>query len=252
MKYAALLCCLALVGCSGSYHLIRQGDKPSASTEILSRYLDRSGGWESFSSHVKVKVEIGDSSFSAKGILFYTSPEKYSLSFSRPYNQVLGDVYVTPDQLLYWGNGRSQMIFSASDTVHTPELLFMALPDWDPRDLLPFPISGRTTGFQVVGENSDSLGHRWVLGECGPAKHELMLDSGRGTISDEFVTRHGTESVRKHYERIYSVRGWPISTRVICSSASGDIRLTWALSKLVLKGADYITSIEEPSQQPPR
>jgi hypothetical protein len=231
---------------------MKPGEQPIATREILSRYLDRSGAWQSFSSRVKIKIEIGDSSFSAKGILFYISPEKYSLSFGSPYNQVLGDVYVTSQQLLYWGNGKSQILFSASDTVHIPELIPIAFPDWDPRDLLPFPISGRTTGFQVINEGTDSLGKLRIHGECGPALHDLLLDADLGTISEESVTRHGTDSVHKTYKKNYSIQGWPISARVICTDTSGRVRLTWVLSDIDLKGPDFLSGSEETSHLLPR
>jgi hypothetical protein len=247
VKYIALLCCVLLIGCSSSYRVRTSGDQSVSTQEILSRYLDRSGSWQSFSSQVKMKVEIGDSSFSAKGILFYTSPEKYSLSFGSPYNQVLGDIYVTPEQLLYWGNGRSQMVFLTSDTVHIQELIPFTLPDWDPRDLLPFPICGRTAGFQVIKEATDSLGQRWVHGECGSALHDVLIDSEMGTIMKEIVARHGTDAVYKSYKRNRSINGWPVSTRTICTDASRRVRLTWVLSDIVLKGAEFISGSEETS-----
>jgi hypothetical protein len=248
VKYISILFCFFLIGCSSSNQLIKSGDYPVTNQEILSRYLDRSGGWQSFSSRVKMKLEIGDSSFAAKGILFYISPEKYSLSFGSPYNQVLGDVYVTPEQLLYWGNGKSQVIFTASDTVHIAELMPFALPDWDPRDLLPFPVSGRISGFQVTSEDKDSLGRPWLHGECGPAQHDLMLNPETGTIVEESVSRNGADTVHKVYKRNRVINGWPIPARVICSDSSGRIRLTWVLSDIDLKGSEYKPGSAEISQ----
>ena len=77
----------------------------------------------------------------------------YSPVLARAVRGVKNGLYLT--QLMYWGNGRTKMYYSASDTIHISELIPMAFPDWDPRDLLPFPISSRTAGFQVVYEQQD-------------------------------------------------------------------------------------------------
>ena len=214
-------------------------EEPIGNHELLSRFLDRSGIWESFSCRVKLKLEIGDTTLSAKATLLYMSPEKYSLSFARPYNQVIGDLYITSQQLMYWGNSKTKLFFSASDTVHIPELIPMAFPDWDPRDLLPFPVSGRTAGFQVLSEQQDSLGQEWIHGECGKAKHDLRVDPYSGLIRAEYVVRSSTDRVRKTYSRYYSVKGWPISTRVTCEDESGRVKLTWSISKIDLKSPDF-------------
>jgi len=233
------------------YKRIQTSEEPVSNNELVSRFLDRSGIWQSFSCQVKMKLEIGDTTLAAKGTLLYMSPEKYSLSFARPYNQVIGDLYVTPQQLMYWGNGKTKLFYSETDTVHIPELIPMAFPDWDPRDLLPFPVSGRTAGFQVVSEHIDSLGSPWIQGECGQAVHSLNVNQYNGTIVSEKVSRCSTDYVNKSYRRYYSLQGWPVSTRVTCKDESGRVKLTWSLHKLDLKSPDFSFEEQNSSQLTP-
>ncbi|MBU0692117.1 hypothetical protein KKH18_09945 [bacterium] len=248
MRYLPLLLCLLLAGCMSPYKRVSTHEEPMADAQLLSRFLDRSGSWESFSCRVKVRLEIGDTTVSAKGTLLYMSPEKYSLSFVKPYHQVIGDIYVTASQLLYWGNGKTKYYYSAVDTVHIPELIPMAFPDWDPRDLLPFPVSGRTAGFQVISEQQDSIGQHWIHGDCGSARHDLRVDPFTGVIRFEQVVRNATDPVRKFYDKYYSIQGWPIPARVTCEDTSGRVRMTWSISQIDLKSPDFTFEESETSQ----
>lgn len=247
MKYFSLLVCIFFFGCASSLTRISTQEQPVTSNELLSRYLDRSGIWESMSCFVKVRLQVGDTTLAAKGTLLYMSPEKYSLSFAKPYNQVIGDIYVTPTQLMYWGNGQTKLFFTDKDTVRIPELVPLSFPAWDPRDLLPMPVSGRTAGFQVMQEFQDSLNQPWIEGECGSASHLLKVDPAKAIIDYEQVVRNGVAPIQKMYSKYYSFHGWPIPTRVICKDETGRVKLTWSISNIELKSPSYTFDESETS-----
>jgi len=234
-----LLLALLLTGCASTYRLMEPTMEPWTYAAAVQRYLDRWSHWQSLTAHTKLKVQIGDSAMTAKGSLIYIAGESYHVSFARPYNQVIGEFYMMPERMVYWGNDHSQLVFSPEDTVRLDELIPIGFPSWNPRDLLPFPVGARCDGLQIIEVRDDSLGRSMVVAESGGARYELALTKADGVIRRETVRREGMEPVFKSYQRTYSIDGWPISGRVICQDASGRIQLTWKLSSLELQAAPY-------------
>jgi hypothetical protein len=195
--------------------------------------LDRSAEWRSASATIKLKVAVGDTSVTAPGHLLYAGGEQYEVGFKEPYNRALGTFYVTPAQIVYWDTKRTPDIYPGDDTVSIAQLLPIRLPDWNPRDLLPFPISGRSAGFQTDSVWFESK-HSHVTGTSGKVTSTMALGGPDGAVSREIVRRSGYEPVFKEYWRFRTYKGWPVATRVSCSNESGSVKLTWSLSGILL------------------
>lgn len=202
----------------------------------LEGFLGRWDSWSSLGARVKFKAVIGDSTFRARGHLLYLIGERYEVGFAKPYNQLLGNLYVTPTQIVYWDAAGKPHVFSVDESASLDELLPLNLPNWNPRDLLPFPVSGRTSGFQV-----DSLwqsgGRAHVLGHSDDAEYRLTVLDAAGTVGEERVIRRERDPIIKEYRRTRLMKGWPLSSRVTCSDTSGTVSITWYLGGIVLDAA---------------
>jgi hypothetical protein len=195
--------------------------------------LDRAQAWRSFSSAVKLKITVGDTSASAPGHLIYGGGEQYDIGFKQPYDRLLGTFFITPSQVIYWDVNRSPRSFSNSDSFHMSDLVPINLPAWNPRDLMPFPISARTGGFQT--DSIWFVGHSArASGSCDAVSSELVLGGPHGAVSREIVRRAGCEPVIKEYWRFRNIKGWPVATRVSCSNESGTVKLSWVLGGIEL------------------
>ena len=202
----------------------------------LEGFLGRWDAWGSLGARVKFRAVIGDSTFQARGHLLYLIGERYEVGFAKPYNQLLGNLYVTPEQIVYWDAAGKPQVFAAGENSNLSDLFPLALPNWDPRDLLPFPVSGRTSGFQV-----DSLwrkgGQAYVLGHSDDAEYRLtVLDAG-GTVGEERVFRRDRDPIIKQYGRTHFINNWPLSRRVTCTDTAGTVSITWYLGGIVLDAA---------------
>lgn len=235
-----LLISLAGLSCAPMRSLRGTGERTAAT--VLNSYLGRGEGWRSLSATMKlaIRLEQDDVDVAAKGHLMYLIGERYEVGFSKPYNRFLGNFYITPAQFVYWDANNQPAIFGLQDTVMLAALMPLGLPNWDPRDLLPFPVSGRTSGFRT-----DSLwterNRTYMRGEAEGAVHLLELDLGSGVLVAERVDRPGRDPILKSYRRTRRPQGWPVPTRVTVSDPAGRARLTWSLSRIQLDADDYHT-----------
>lgn len=237
-KYCVAACIglLLLSGCA-SQRAMRGASAPSDPMISLAAYLDRWASWRSLNAELKLSVKTRDTGVSAKGHLIYLNGERYEIGFAKPYNRFLGTFYVTPTQLLYWDTMDSPTIFGLEDTARIDQMIPIMLPNWDPRDLLPFPISGRTAGFQP-----DSVwtmnGNQYISGSADNVHYQLTF-SGKGRVEEETVRRDGRDPVVKRYRRIKMIKGWPVSTSVVCSDTSRESSFKWSLSGVSLDAEEY-------------
>ncbi|MDD5088885.1 MAG: hypothetical protein PHI18_08830 [bacterium] len=209
----------------------RPSQAPDASE--LEGFLGRWDSWGSLGARVKLKAVIGDSTFQARGHLLYLIGERYEVGFAKPYDQLLGNLYVTPEHVVYWDTANKPHVFSAGENADLEELFPIRLPNWDIRDLFPFPVSGRTSGFQV-----DSLWHEGgeahVLGHSDDASYRLTVLDGNGVVGEERVFRQERDPIVKKYSRTRLINNWPLSRRITCTDTSGNISITWYLGGIVL------------------
>ena len=216
----------------------RTTNDAALATDVLHHYLDRWVGWKSLTANVKINVSSPDTSVLVKGHITYMLGERFELGFGKPYDRFLGNFYVTPQQLLYWDVGSIPHVFTPGDSVHLPDLLPIPVPDWDPRDLLPFPISGRTSGFQP-----DSMWNEGQLlvvsGVSDGVAHRFEISRSDGEIKSEWVTRPNSDPMLKKYSKGRSIHGWPISTRVTCTDESGEFAVAWTISGIELNAEPY-------------
>jgi hypothetical protein len=233
----SVIAAAAVCGCAGG-RAVRVGSAASLSpADAVRRALDRWERWGSLSARVTFTVTTGDTTFKARGHLFYLLGERYEIGFVRPFDRILGTLYVTPERMIHWGSAGKPKSFGAADTVSLAELVPMTLPNWDPRDVLPLPVSGRVGGFQLDSAwTADGLSH--VAGTAVGAAHVLTIGGTTNDVVGETVRRVGREPVIKTYARIRSLDGWPIATRVACSDTSGTFKLTWTLKGLLLDAAE--------------
>ena len=187
---------------------------------------------------MKLKIRVDNESVVARGHLLYMLGERYEIGFTKPYNRFLGNFYVTPEQVLYWDTHASPRVFSLKDTVALGQLIPLDLPDWDPRDMLPFPVSGRTGGFQTDSVWTEGRQTR-VRGSSDNVAYVLTLSGARRVMTEERLYRTGRDLLIKRYDRVRRIHGWPVATRVTCSNEDGSIRFTWSLGRVSLDAEEY-------------
>lgn len=234
-----------MLGCASASRFHTAG--PVSATS-LGAYLDRWDSWISLSTQVKLRAEVDGSAFQARGRLLYLIGERYELGFTKPYNLVLGNLYMTPTQLVYWNSAGKPHVFGAGEPMDLGEFMPVGLPNWDPRDLLPFPVGGRSGGFQV-----DTLWHdgqrSWIIGRSEDAEYRFTLDNRTGHVTTERVNRNGRDPVVKRYQRVRRFDGWPIARRVVCSDTTGGVSVTWRLGEIALD-AERRMPQSEAAQEP--
>lgn len=225
---------LTLSGCGAQNALRKKAVLPLPADSVLHLSLERFDHWTSLFATLKLRLSVHDTNFTARGHVMYLAGERYEVGFEHPYNRFLGTLYVTPSQLIYFDTHNFPNRYSLKDTVILSQLIPMGVPNWDPRDILPFPVSGRTAGFQT-----DSVltrgGRTWVYGNSDQVWYALGLDSGENAVAEEQVQRAGRDLVVKKYDRIKTVQGWQVATRITCSNQSGSVRFTWSLGGIQLK-----------------
>jgi hypothetical protein len=239
---------LFLINGCATQRALWQGERNAPVTAAtLHPWLDRGTAWRSLSSEIKLKISAHDSSFSAKGHLLYLAGESYEIGFVKPYNRILGTFYFTPTQFLYWDVHGFPKVYTARDTVKLSDLIPLGLPNWDPRDLLPFPLSGRSGGFQPDSVWTDH-GQTRIMGRTDESIYTLVFDAD-GKLSEEVALRHGRDPVYKRYQSIRTLKGWPISTKVTCRDAASQILFKWYLSGIQLETAEFqpTTNLSPPS-----
>jgi hypothetical protein len=240
-KLFTLMLLVGLVaGCAGSSLLSRPAPPPAAPADVLHMYLDRADSWRSLSSMMKLKIRIDNESLVARGHLLYLLGERFEVGFTKPFNRFLGNFYVTPDQLLYWDAHAKPRVFTPRDTVALGDLIPLNLPHWDPRDVLPFPMSGRTSGFQT-----DSVWtvdkSTFVRGVSGNATYIFTLSGSQKILTEERLYRQGCDPLIKRFDRIHRLHGWPVAARVTCSNDSKSVRFIWSLNRISLDAEEYST-----------
>lgn len=234
---AGLLLCVTVLalGCASANRWTSRDSKALDAT-ALDGFLGRWEGWGSLGARVKFKAVLGDSTFQARGHLLYLIGERYEIGFAKPYNRLLGNLYVTPEHIVYWNASGKPQVFAAGENSTLSDLFPLALPHWDPRDLLPFPVSGRTSGFQV-----DSLwqagGRLFVYGHSDDAEYRLTVVDAGGTVAEERVFRQGRDPIMKRYSRNRFINSWPLSRRVTCADTTGSVSITWQLGGVILDAA---------------
>jgi len=222
------------LGCAGRVALrAPEGDRWSAE-QILKLHLDRSIAWESLFAALKVTVEMNESRWSASGSFQYLAGERIGIQFRQPYRFVLGDFFLTPSEFVYWGPFTSPQVIGDLDTLHLAHILPLDLPDWDIRDLMPFPLGGRTGVFQLdtVAASGDTY---TFYGRTDKASHRLTASARRGEILQERVEHDGREPLIKVFRRYEVCQGWLVPTEVACSTEDGRVCLTWKMEKPVLR-----------------
>jgi hypothetical protein len=227
-----------LSGCAASGVLSRYAQSRNFASLALHSVLDRSEEWRSLSARVRLKMRVPGARANAIGHLMFLAGERFEVGFVKPYDRFLGNFYVTPTQFVYWDLNVSPSVFGSADTLTLSRLIPADVPNWDPRDLLPFPVSGRTGGFQT-----DSIWRRgtviYVSGRSGGARHTLMLSTDDGRVLEESVERAGRDSMVKRFSQYAQARFWPIARRVVCSDSSGLSEFTWTLSGIALDADDF-------------
>lgn len=223
---------LLLSGCAASDVLRSRRENPQFAAIVLHSTLDRWEQWRSLSARVKLKIRTSDANVRAHGHIIYLSGERYEVGFIKPYDRFVGNFYVTPEQFIYWDLKISPDVYGRNDSLLLSRLIPADVPDWNPRDLLPFPISGRSDGFQPdsIWESENGL---LVSGLCGGAKHTLRI-SANGEIIQEIVERANYDPVVKEYSRYAHIHDWPIARRVTCMDITGTSLFTWTLSGIAL------------------
>ncbi len=229
---------LFLLGCAAGSKFQRPVDDQALAADALHRYLDRWVGWRSLTASVRFTLSTGDTTVTAKGHILYLLGERFELGFVKPYNRFLGNFYITPSQFVYWDVGATPHAFSAQDTVNLGQLIPIPVPNWDPRDLLPFPVSGRTGGFQPDSMRSE--GKSLVIYGVGDgAAYRLNISKSTGLIEQEWVSRAGHEPMLKKYSKTRTMSGWPVAVRVTCTDESGEFALDWSLKGVSLEAEPY-------------
>lgn len=233
-----LVAAVGLFGCTATSYLSQAEQEQWTPELILHSYLDRWVEWESMSSEVKLTVQTGDSSFSARGHLLYLVGERYKVGFARPYNRILGDLYISPTHIIFWNPDLSEQVYAAQDTIVLSELLPVEVPNWDPRDLLPFPVSGRTSGFQIDSLWCDES-YDYLSGYTDDARYLITIAPNRGTVISETISRSGRDPICKVYSKVKRQDGWPVALRATCYDSLSGFKLKWKLSGLDLEARSF-------------
>lgn len=236
MASVALVALLA--GCAASSRFHNPADEKAFAADVLHSYLDRWVGWRSMTSRVKLTIINDDTTASARGHLIYLLGERFELGFERPYNRFLGNFYVTPEQTIYWNANAMPQVFSSKDTASLADLVKINVPDWDPRDLLPFPMSGRTSGLQAdsVWREGNLL---WITASSDDVAYLMSVSRQTGFVEREWVSRSGREPLLKVYRKVRVINGWPVPVRVTCTHATRKVSLSWSLSGVSLDSEPY-------------
>lgn len=243
-----------LSGCASSYYLRQPGVTDWTVAQVLHRSLDRWVAWQSLYAEFKLTVSVGDTTASARGHIIYLMGERIEFGFRKPWNKFVGNFYVLPDRSMYWGTTVSPIVYGLDAPVTLEGLLPFPLADWDPRDVLPFPVSGRTAGLQPDSAWYEQ-GNWNVRAASAGVHHWLVLDTKNGDIDAEVVRRDGRDAVYKTYAGIKHVDGWSLPRTVTCGDSSGRFRLTWSLKSVRLKAqpfavADTIDTFATPTTTP--
>jgi hypothetical protein len=236
-KALLIMAVAGLCGCASMKpHLSGDARIPSTLAS-LQFYLERWSQWRAFSSDIKLAINTPETKGQVKGHLLCLSGERYELGFAKPYNQLLGNLYVTPEQLIYWDIHNSPKSFAIQDTVALTDLASLPMPRWNPRDILPFPMCGRTSGFQVDSVVNDAQ-VVCVFGRSNEAAYQLRFDR-QGRIVSEIVHRNGADLMMKSYSRFRKYRGWPIATRVVCEDSEHHTQFRWKIGSIQLEAANF-------------
>jgi hypothetical protein len=233
-----LLAAALLYGCAAGGVLKAHQQNPRFAALVLHSALDRWEQWRSLSAQVKLKINTPDAKARAKGHVLFLAGERYEVGFVKPYDRFIGNFYVTPQQFVYWDLKVTPMVYGLYDSLSLSNLIPATVPNWDPRDLLPFPVSGRSGGFQP-----DSVWRRdkawYVSGLCGGARHTLQISAADGRIIEEVVARTNRDVIVKTYSRYSQSHNWPIARRVTCTDPARQSTFTWTLSGIALDAREF-------------
>lgn len=228
----------------------KKGTDADHAGSVLHAYLDRLTRWRSLSAKIKLHVVTNEAKFRARGHLLYLAGERYEVGFVKPYDRLLGNFYITPEQVIYWDLTISPRTFTAEQPLNLQELIPVGVPDWNIRDMLPFPVSGRTAGLRV-----DSIWRRgeftYVSAWCDSAQHLLQISDRDGTIESEQIQRPGKDNILKKYGKYHVKHGWPIPRKVTCMDETQKIRFTWMLDDLELDAGEFTFDSYQPTQVEP-
>ena len=236
--WAVIFLAAVLAGCAASTRFHAPADNKDLAADVLHRYLDRWVGWQSLTSRVKITVSNGDTTVSARGHLVYMLGERFELGFERPYNRFLGNLYVTPDQTIYWNLNSVPQVLTTKDTTTLASLVRINVPNWDPRDLLPFPMSGRTSGLQPDSAWREDNRLRITATSEGVA-YRMDVSMTSGCVEREWISRTGRAPLLKIYRRTRDINGWPVPVRVTCTDSTGRFSISWSLREVFLKSEPF-------------
>jgi hypothetical protein len=241
-----LVAALALGSGCASRAVLQMPSAPQGSVEpILHGFLDRSDKWLSLGARVKLKLTIRGEKGKARGYVLYIGGERYKVGFADPYRHLLGDFYVTPTEVIYWDARGVARTLTIRDTTRLENLIPLSLPNWDPRDLLPFVSGGRTGGLQVdsMQRQGDEIS-AYASDEL--SSHVFVMDQRTSSPKQEWIRRPGRELMIKRFSKISRQNGWPIPTRIICSDSLNTTTLEWTLSDLVLRSETRLGGFAQP------
>jgi len=227
-----------LSGCAARSVLGTYRQSPQLATLALHAALDRSEAWRSLSASVQLKIVVPGTHVRAKGHVLFLAGERFEVGFVKPFDRFIGNFYVTPTQFVYWDLKVSPTVYGSTDTLTLSQLIPVVVPNWEPRDLLPFPVSGRTGGFQM--DSSWRSGTTiYVSGRSDGARHTLALSAADGRVLEESIERAGRDLMVKRFSKPAQIRFWPVARRVVCSDSSGQSTFTWTLSGIALDAVDF-------------
>ena len=225
-----------LTGCASRAVLQAPDGNRWTAEDVIHLHIDRSSAWESLFAAMKVKLEVGDSRWSASGSLQYQAGEQISFQFRKPYRLILGDVFLTPTRLVYWPPFSTPQVFEKFDSLSLVDFFPLELPNWDVRDIMPFPFGARSSGFQL--DTVITSGDTYLLnGRSANARHFLVASAIRGEILTERIERDGRESLLKTYRKYTICEDWLVPTEVHCETEESGVSLTWKLIKPALRAA---------------
>jgi hypothetical protein len=232
---AFFLCaCLLLSGCASRVLLQPPQDGRWTANEILHLHLDRSVAWQSLFAPVKMTVEMNQHRWSVVGSLQYLQGERIGLQFRQPYREAVGDFFLTPEEFIYWPPFSSPQVIQDMDTLQIGRLFALNLPNWDLRDVIPFPFGERSSGFQL--DTVISSGDMYTLeGRSEETEHQLIASARGGEILQERVERSGRESLVKTFRHYVARQGWLVPTEVVCQTDDNRFCLTWKIKEPVLQ-----------------
>jgi hypothetical protein len=222
-------------GCSSTRPFVRSVTHSDNVQKILQSVLARSDYWISMSSSIKLTLKINRESVKMKGHIMFLAGERYEVGFVPPFNRMLGNFYVTPDQTIYWDRHAAPHRILLNDTLKISDMLPLPLPNWEPRDLLPFPLSGRNGGLQIDSIKSSDNDHCVAFGHDGTSTRELKFDLRTGAIDQEIIHRNKRVALYKKFGRLRTIHGWVIPTQVQCSDSADDNDFKWTLKSPVIR-----------------